>query len=115
MIVLNVVQTVDQPHAPDVVILSPDGQIIPAHIGVAVAHGRQHLRQAHAIAQQGPGVEVDMVLFGRAPESGHVDHPGHPFELALQLPILDRLQIRQALPVADEFIPIDLGQRPPGR
>ena len=57
-----------------------------------------------------------MIFFGRPSESGHVDDTGNASELATDLPILNRFQIRErGLAGSCEFISIDFGNRPPRR
>ena len=56
-----------------------------------------------------------MILFGHPPEGRDINNPGHPLELPLKHPVLNRFQVGQRGVVPDQLIAINLGDGPPGR
>ena len=69
------------------------GDVVAAHGGVGVGQRRLELGQRDAVAAQAVGVGLNLVAPDRAAEAGEVHDPRHPAELALQHPVLQRLDI----------------------
>ena len=114
--VFDVVQAVNKSEPADVKILGANRKIVTSDIGIAIRQRGDDLGQTHAIADQGPGIDIHVVFFGRPAERSHVNHARDPLKLPLQLPILKRLQLRQGGgSVPDQLIAINLGDGPPGR
>ena len=114
--VFDIRDPVDKAQTTDVVVLRADGQIVASYIGITIGQGGHDLRQIDAIADQSSRIDINVILFGRAPERGDVDDTGNASELPTDLPILNRFQIRErGLAGPSEFIPVDFGYRPPGR
>ncbi len=69
------------------------GDVVAAHRGVGVGQRRLELGQRDAVAAEAVGVGLNLVAPHRAAEAGQVHDPRHPPELALQHPVLQRLDI----------------------
>jgi hypothetical protein len=110
----NVAECLDETHAADVETLRPHGERTPAHVGIALGQAFHHLIKRDVIAHELPRIELDVIFLRRAAERRDIDHPGHAFELAADLPILNRLEIREAHLLADQFVAIDFGDGRPG-
>ena len=114
--VFDIGDPVDEAQSTNVVVLRADGQIAASDIGIAIGQGGHDLRQIDAVADQSSRIDIDVIFFGRPPERGHVDDTGNASELSPDLPVLNRFQIRErGLAGPRKFIPIDFGNRPPGR
>ena len=93
--VFDVAQVPDQADAADVEALGADRQIVPPDVRITVGQGVQHLRQRDVVLGEASRVHIDMVFLRRATERRHVDDSADLLELALQLPVLDRLQVAE--------------------
>ena len=113
--VLDIIQIVNQSQPADIKVLSTDGEIVASYVGITVDQGTHDLGEAHPIADQGPGVEVHVILFGHPPEGRDINNSRHPLELSLKHPVLNRFQVGQRGVVPNQLIAIYLGDGPPGR
>ena len=93
--VFDVAQVPDQADAADVEALGADRQIVPPDVRVAVGQGVQHLPQHDVVLGEASRVHIHMVFLRRATERRHIDDSADLLELALQLPVLDRLQVAE--------------------
>ena len=66
-----------------------------AHIGVAVRDRGHDLRQRQAVGHHLVEVDLGLEFLGFAAEHGDVGHAGHDPQLALDHPVLQRLQLDQ--------------------
>src|SRR5690348_16170228 len=110
----DVVEALHQAHASDIEALRSHRQVIAADVRVALGQRIHDLIERHVVAEEPPRIEIDMEFLGGAPERRHVDDAGHALELSADLPLLNRLQVRQALPWSFDFITVDLCDRGPG-
>ncbi len=69
------------------------GEVVAAHRGVGVGQRQLDLAQRDAVAAEAVGVGLDLVAPHRAAEARQVHDPRHPPELALQHPVLQRLDV----------------------
>ena len=75
-------------------------EVVAAHRGVAVGQRRLELTQRDAVAAEAVGVGLNLVAPHRAAEAGDVHDPRHRPELALQHPVLHRLDVVERVDLA---------------
>src|SRR5262249_8718610 len=91
--VADVDDAADEAEAAHVERLPADGHAIAAHVGVGVLDGIVDLVERDAATAHANRVDLDVVLLGLAAERGHIDDPRDATKLALEDPVLRRLQI----------------------
>src|SRR5262249_7079597 len=94
--VLDVGYLRDQADAANVDRLLADVDRAAPDVDVGIAEGVQDLLQRHAISVELVQIDLDIVRLGRAAPGHNLDHPGNRQQPALNDPILERAQIRQA-------------------
>ena len=107
--VVQIVDRADQADAAHHGGLRADIDGVAADIDVGVGDGLQHLRQRQPVGDQLVEVDLQFIGLGLAAPAGDVDHAGHGAEAALQYPVLQRLEVEDAVvrrslqPVAKDF------------
>ena len=101
--------------AADVVGLLADGEALAADVLVGVLDGGRDLAERDALAAQPVGVDLDVVLLGLAAEARDVDDALDLLELALEDPVLGRLQVPERVALAAERVAEDLADGVPRR
>src|SRR5207245_1122634 len=82
----------------------------------AVGKRIENLTQRDVVLEQAPRIDVHMVLLRRPAEGRHVNDPADLLELALELPVLVRLQVTQGqLRRTRQLLTVDRGDGRPGR
>ena len=95
---------------------------VGADVGVGVLQGRLQLGQRDAELLEALRVGVDLIALDGAAVAGHIDDAGDAAELALQHPVLQRLEVVEGVDVAAlgvlgavEGVAVDLAGRRLGR
>src|SRR6185369_10712476 len=91
--VLDVVHVPKQSDAADVIRLLAHLEPLSARADVRVLNGLDDLLERYRVALQSIGVHADLELLRLATEAHHVDDTRNLFELALEDPVLGRLEI----------------------
>ncbi len=84
----------------DEVLGAGDLQHPSADVVVRAADGVGHLHERDPEALQATGVEVDLVFAGEAPHAGHLGDAGDALQRVAERPVLQRLQLGEAVPAA---------------
>ena len=86
-----------------------------AGIGVVVGKLLLDLADAESIGNELVGVDADLVLAGHTAEAGDVDDAGDGFELLLESPVFERLQLHAVVGRIGgaQRVPIDLADGTP--
>ncbi len=120
--VLDVVQRVAQRAAPaeeadaaDVERLLAHAEPLAAHVGVGVLHAGDELLERHPVAAEAVGIDGDLVLLGLAAVAGDVDHARDLLELALEDPVLRRLELAEGVTLALQGVAVHLADGVPRR
>ncbi len=113
--VRDIVEIPHQSHAAHVEALRPHREIVATHIGIVLREPLNDLIQRDIEPQECAGIQIDVVFLGRAAIGADIDHAGHPLELPPDLPVLNGLQLGQALAGPGHFIAKDFGDGRPGR
>ncbi len=71
------------------------GNVVAAHGGVGILQGGLELAQRDPVAAEAVGIGLHLIAPHRAAEAGEVHDPRHPPQLALQHPVLQRLDVIQ--------------------
>ena len=105
--VLDVVDVADEADAADVVRLLADDEALAADVGVGVADRLDDLGERDALAAQPVGVDLHVVLLRLAAVARDVDDAVDLLELALEEPVLRRLQITEGVALASQRVAKD--------
>ena len=111
--VLDVVHVVQQADAADVVRLLADLEALAAGVDVRVLHCRDQLLHRDAVALESVRIDADVKLLGLATEAGHVDDARNLSPLALEDPVLGRLELHERVALAFERVAEHLADRVP--
>ena len=87
----------DQAHFPNVDLLQTGFDEAPAGIHVVVGELLLHLGEAEAVRDQFVGIDADLVFARGSAETGNVDDVGHGFQILLDDPVFDRLQLHDVV------------------
>ena len=93
----DVVGTVDQSDRAHVDLLQAFLDEASAGVGVVVGELLLDLGQAQAVGDQFVGVDANLVFAGGAAEAGDVDNIRHGFEILLDDPVFDGLQLHRVI------------------
>ena len=113
--VLDVVDVAYEADAADVVRLLADEEALPADVLVRVRDRRLELRERDPLPAQAIGVDAHVVLLRLAAVARDVDDAVDLLELALEDPVLGRLQVLQRVALALQRVAEDLADRVPRR
>ena len=95
--VVEVCERADQAQAAHVGCLLSDIERARANIEVAVSKGREYLRQREVIGDQFVEIHLHVVFFGQSAPAHDVNDAGDRPEMPLQHPILQGLQVQEAI------------------
>ncbi len=105
----------EEADAAHVVALLPHEEALPADVLVRVGDRGLELVEGHHVTAQAIGVDLDVVFLRLAAVAGDVDDALHLLELALEDPVLRRLQVLQRVAIADDAITQDFADGIPRR
>src|SRR5207249_4637792 len=91
--VLDVAQATEEPDAAHRQRVLALRDVAAAGVGVVGRHRVEHLLEGEVVAAQTGGIDVDLVLLGAAAPGDDVGDAGDLAELALEHPVLDRLEL----------------------
>jgi len=106
--VLHVLPAPKVPAASDLVLHRVAFDHVAADLPVGAGDGCGHGPDGDAVREQLHRVEVDLVLPLEAADRRHLGDSRHRLERVPQVPVLDRPQLAQVVPVALQGVPVDV-------
>ena len=105
---LDIAQRLDEAEPADRDPVVALGDVPASGVGVVVRHGVEHLLQGQVVGAQPGRVDRDLVLLGAAAPGHHVGDARNLLVLALEHPVLERLQLDERQALRFEGVPVDL-------
>jgi hypothetical protein len=103
----DVVGRLDEADAADGEGVLPAGDVAAAGVGIVGGHGVEDLLEGEVVAAQPPRVDGDLILLDAAAPGDDVHHARDLPELALEDPVLERLQLHERQGLRLEGVAID--------
>ncbi len=107
---LDVFRVGDEPEASDDVLLSAVLQVVAAGDAVVGRNGIDHVLERETVGPQSPGCDVHVVLAYEPAEGRDFGDSLDGFQLRRNEPVLDLAKLTQTVPIAPDYVLVDLTQ-----
>ena len=108
---LDIGDVVDEAEPPHDVLEPAPLEHLAAHVVVRHLHGLDHVADRQAISREAIRVHVDLVLPDETSDRSNLGDAGDGVQLVAHVPVLDRAQRPQVLPLGLDGVPEDLAHR----